>query len=112
MRSTKAPVAFEDVVTREAVGKVRWVNAPDEDESATDTIEGRLLIPPELFGRVRIRSEEHDGLAAAVGWTRPVSLEVTSSVRGSLAESPKQAGPESKASGHNLHTGMAAGYLN
>ncbi len=106
MRSIKSPVAFEDAVTRQAVGKETWVNAPDEDQSATNTIEGRLLIPPEEFGRVRIRTDEYDGLAAAVGWTRPVSLEVTSSVRGALAESPKQSGPESKGRGYTLHAGM------
>ena len=83
----KAPVSFEDTLKRHDEGNERWINAPDEDQSAMDTIEGRLLVPPEKAGRPHVKEySEHEGLAAAVGWTRPVSLEVSSSVsvRGEL----------------------------
>ncbi len=89
MPSKKAPIAFEDALKRHDEGNERWINAPDEDQSATDTIEGRLLIPPESVSKIQIKESEPEGLAAAVGWTRPVSLEVSSSVsvRGDLKDS-------------------------
>ena len=79
----KAAVAFEDTLKRQDFGNERWVNAPDEDQSNMNVIEGRLLIPPEMTNKAAVRESDHEGLAAAVGWTRPVSLEVSSSVRGS-----------------------------
>jgi hypothetical protein len=80
MPSKNAQITFEDTLKRLDEGNVRWINAPDEDHSAMDTIEGRLLVPPEINARIHVRESEHEGLAAAVGWTRPVSLEVSSSV--------------------------------
>jgi hypothetical protein len=78
--SNKQTIAFEDTLKRQNVKKERWIDAPDEEQSGMASIEGRLLVPPELCSKANLRSAEQDGLAAAVGWTRPVSLEVASSV--------------------------------